>query len=273
MSSPSRFLERLAAGPPLLLDAGMGTRLIASGLDLATDNPALWNRSHPEVVAEIHRRDLAAGAAAIVTNTFGANAPTLARFGEAGNVEELIERAVRLARAAAGPDRFVIGDVGPCPDGHAGEDQARALAECGVDAILFEIFQPRQALEALERLRGRVNVPCLVSVYHWERDEARLARALLDAGAVALGFNCVPPSTALSLLEALRRDVPEGVPLLVKPSAQEWDEPPEPIDAFVRALPRSLELGVRLIGGCCGTTEAHIAALRQALDESAGVGV
>ena len=93
-----RFLAALARGP-LILDAAMGTRLVARGLDLAHDDPAIWNLSHPEAVAEIHARDVAAGSDAVLTNTFGANRPWLARSGRDDRVEAINRRAVALARA------------------------------------------------------------------------------------------------------------------------------------------------------------------------------
>ena len=119
--------SRKSGRRPLALDAGMGTRLVAAGLDLRRDDPALWCLSHPETVAAIHSRDLAGGARAVLSNTFGANRCWLARFGQAHRVELLNRRAVQLARTAPGPDRFVLGSVGPTAgrDPGAAADQAR----------------------------------------------------------------------------------------------------------------------------------------------------
>src|SRR4051812_16772915 len=97
----------------LVLDAAMGTRLIARGLDLTGDDPTLWNLSHPDEVRELHGRDVAAGSDAVVTNTFGANRNWLARYGRAGDVAAINRRAVGLARETVGPDRFVFGSIGP----------------------------------------------------------------------------------------------------------------------------------------------------------------
>ena len=91
----------------------MGTRLMALGLDPASDDPALWNLSRPDDVLAIHRRDVAAGAGAILTNTFGANRFWLARFGRQRRRRVDQSPGVRLARRAAGPGRFVVGDIGP----------------------------------------------------------------------------------------------------------------------------------------------------------------
>src|SRR4051794_5009734 len=105
-----RFRASMARGL-LVLDAAMGTRLIARGLDLSCDDPALWNLSHPEVARGLHALDVAAGSDAVVTNTFGANRSWLARYGRAGDVAAMNRRAVELARQAAGPNRFVVGSI------------------------------------------------------------------------------------------------------------------------------------------------------------------
>src|SRR5215207_7751714 len=123
-----RLLSAMARGL-LVLDAAMGTRLIARGLDLSGDDPALWNLSHPEVVRELHTRDVAAGSDAVVTNTFGANRHWLARYGRAEEVAAINRRAVGLAREAAGPGRFVLGSIGPTTSEAPGaaREQAEAL--------------------------------------------------------------------------------------------------------------------------------------------------
>src|SRR5829696_8699488 len=104
---PDRFRAALARGP-LLLDAAMGTRLMARGLDLAHDDPCLWNLDRPDEVLDIHRRDLRAGSDAVLTNTFGANRLSLRRLGRSDQVAAINHRAVELARQAAGPDRLVF---------------------------------------------------------------------------------------------------------------------------------------------------------------------
>ncbi len=108
----ARFVAAMHARP-LLLDAGMGTRLMAGGLDCGRDDPSLWCLDHPHAVAKIHHADVAAGSDALFSNTFGANRFWLDRFGRADDVATLNRRAVELAREAAGADRFVIGSIGP----------------------------------------------------------------------------------------------------------------------------------------------------------------
>lgn len=250
---------------PLVLDAAMGTRLIARGLDLSGDDPALWNLSHPGVVRAIHARDVAAGSDAVVTNTFGANRCWLARYGRAGEVAAINRRAVELAREAVGPGRFVLGSIGPTasefPD--ASRAQAEALAVSGVDALLFETHTLEHAERALGQVGGTDFLPLLVCLLDWPASPAEPARRLAGLGAAALGANCQRGmEPALRLAEALHRAT--DLPLIFKPGAGLPGEPPASPGSFARAVPELEALGARLIGGCCGTTEAHVVALRSA---------
>jgi methionine synthase I (cobalamin-dependent) len=258
---PERFRAALACGP-LVLDGAMGTRLVARGLNLADDDPAFWNLVRPEAVAGIHGRDVAAGSDAVLSNTFGANRNWLARFGRNGDVAAINHRAVALARGAAGPDRFVLGSIGPTaagpPDGYC--EQAELLAAAGADALLFETHLAPQAVVALERVSRLTRLPLLVSLHEWPEDLAETARRLADLGAEVLGANCQDGmEPALQTAEQLSAVV--RLPLLIKPNAGLPGTTPVGPELFARALPRLLALGVRLIGGCCGTTEAHVAAI------------
>jgi 5-methyltetrahydrofolate--homocysteine methyltransferase len=262
-----RFLEALERGP-ILLDAAMGTRLIARGLDLGTDDPARWVIHHPLEVYQIHRRDVAAGAEGLLTNTFGANRAWLARFGDADETVPINRQAVFAARRAGGPDRFVIGSIGPTASDHpeALVEQAEALLERGADALLLETHRLDQAEAALGRLRD-LPIPILASLFDWPDSIEESAHRLIDRGAVAIGANCqVGMAPALALARKLRAAVDH--PLLIKPSAGLPGSSLESPEAFAEAVPELLSLGVRLIGGCCGTTEAHVAALRQAIDRA-----
>lgn len=257
-----RFRDAIARGP-LLLDAALGTRLVALGLDLGADDPCLWNLARPEEVAAIHRRDVGAGAEAVVSNTFGANRHWLARFGRGRDVAAINGRAVALAREVAGPGRFVLGSIGPTAseDPGAVREQADSLLEAGADALLFETHRAAQGERALEALGHALPVPVIVSLFLWPDPLAGAVRRLEDRGATALGVNCqLGMAAARRSAEALRRVTP--LPLLVKPSAGLPGEIPEAPESFAREVPALLALGPVLIGGCCGTTEAHVAALR-----------
>jgi methionine synthase I (cobalamin-dependent) len=259
-----RLSEVLARGP-LILDAAMGTRLVAERLDLRDDDPCLWNLSRAEAVRAIHRRDVAAGAGAVLSNTFGANRPWLRRFGRAGAVRAVNRRAVELAREAAGPDRLVLGSIGPAasnePESY--REQAEELAGAGVDALLFETHRLDQAEAALRAVRGLSPAPLLVSLVDWPEPLGEATRRLAECGASALGVNCVPGmDAAVRLAESLRRVT--GLPLIVKPSAGGPGQAPASPQSFAEAVPRLRALGLLLVGGCCGTTEAHVAALDDA---------
>ncbi|WP_152049297.1 homocysteine S-methyltransferase family protein [Tautonia marina] len=242
---------------PLLLDAAMGTRLIARGLDLTRDDPSLWNLDHPEAVAAIHRLDVEAGADALTTNSFGANRAWLSRYGRAADVAAINRQAATLAREAAGPDRLVLGCIGPTAPGTEDEaEQARLLADAGVDALLLETNATAEPIgDRLRALHAVVGLPMIVT-YALVADDDPLPELDVDpneVGLQAIGWNCIPPERAVTLPDRLRR--PVKLPLIFRPSGGGWmDE-----------IPRLLDHGVRYFGGCCGTTEADVADLRRAL--------
>jgi 5-methyltetrahydrofolate--homocysteine methyltransferase len=261
-------IDRLQAAltrGPIVLDAAMGTRLIALGLDLRSDDPALWNLTDPEAVAENHRRDVEAGADALLTNTFGANRAWLARSGRSGETAAINRAAVVLARTAAGADRLVIGSIGPTGADTAGavREQAETLAEAGVDALLFETHTADQAEAALGQVSGAIALPLLVSLVAWPESPGETARRLEGLGASAIGGNCqLGMGPALRMAVALRGVC--ALPLIVKPSAGRPEDPPATPASFAESVPALVRLGAVLVGGCCGTTEAHVAAIRSA---------
>ena len=159
----SRLLDALAVRP-LLLDGGMGTRLIARGLDLTADAPPLWNLSHPDEVRDVHRRDVAAGSDAVLSNSFCADAVSLDRG--VGDLAAINRRAVELAREVVGPDRFILGSIGPraCHSETAYAAQVEALAEAGVDALFLETHTPSEAATGLRQLRRRFPLPIVVGI-------------------------------------------------------------------------------------------------------------
>ncbi len=264
MPATDRLRQALDRGP-VLLDAAMGTRLIARGLDIDRDDPALWTVDRPEAVLDVHRLDIEAGADALLTNTFGANANWLSRFGRGDEPAAINRRAAALARRAGGPDRPVIGSIGPITADHpeALLEQARALAEGGTDALILETHRLEQAVGSLRRLGG-LRLPVLVSLFAWTEPIGDIARSLIAEGAFAIGANCqTGMAPALALARRLRAVTDH--PLILKPSAGVPTFPLDPPEVFEAAVPELLALGVGLIGGCCGTTEAHVAAMRRAI--------
>jgi methionine synthase I (cobalamin-dependent) len=258
----------------LLLDAAMGTRLLAAGLRLEDDDPCLWNLTHRAAVLAVHRRDVTAGAEAVVTNTFGANRRALARLGcgDGPRVAAINRTGVDLARRAAGTDRFVLGDIGPtAADGGAALEQAELLIEAGVDALLFETHRLEQAEDALRQIgplgTHRDGVPLLVSLVGWPERPADAIAGLAALGVDALGFNCQNGmAAAVELAERLRPIT--TLPIIVKPAAGRPAGPQDGPGAFAAAAGRLRALAPVLVGGCCGTTETHLAALRSAWYDS-----
>jgi methionine synthase I (cobalamin-dependent) len=291
-----RFLERLGSGRPLLLDAAMGTEL--QRRDAVTTLP-LWSArvllDDPELVWTIHGDEAAAGADILTSNTFRTHGRTLGRAGLASRAEELTVLAVRLAHQAAsvpGREIFVAGSLSPLEDCYRPDlvpdtkalasehgSQARILAEAGVDLVLAETHNSiREAAAALLAAKA-AGVPVVVSLV--TDGEGRLlsgepigkaAEALLPLEPDALGVNCVP-SARLAADLAVLAAVSGGTPLCaygnlgLPAEGPGWTftEKMAP-GAFAEEASRWIDLGARIIGGCCGTTPAHTQALRRLLD-------
>ena len=293
-----RFLERLAAGSPLLLDAAMGTELQRRDAD--TTLP-LWSARpllrDPELVWTVHGDEVGAGADILTANTFRTHARSLAKAGLADRSAELTARAVQLAhQAAAAPGRevFVAGSLSPLEDCYRPElvpddaaltkehgNQASFLAEAGVDLILAETHNTiREAVAALSASKAS-GVPAILSMV--TDGEGRLlsgetiedaARSLVPLRPDALGINCVPAARVAGDLERLAAAAP-GLPLaaygnLGLPADDKgWAFTEElSADAYAELALDWIALGARIVGGCCGTRPEHTRALRRALDSA-----
>ncbi len=253
---------------PIALDAGMGTRLIGLGLDPRHDDPGLWNLDRPVEVAGVHARDVRAGADALLTNTFGANRSWLSRFDRVNDLERINRRAVELARGAAGESGFVLGDIGPTAADRIGAapEQAKILMEAGVDGLILETLRLETALAVLRELTSIPGRPPLIaSLWAWPEPIEDAARRLVDAGADVIGSNCRP--SLPEMLEATRRLASAvSVPLLFKPGIDPEDpKDASTLSAFATAVRELVGYNVRIIGGCCGTTEAHVEAIAEAI--------
>ena len=243
----------------MLLDAGMGTRLIARGLDTDRTDPCFWNLEQPEIVESVHRLDREAGADAVLTNTFFAH--STANTG--ADVDRINESAVQIARGVVGESGFVIGSLGPRTVwSDADFRQLDVLAASGVDALALETAQPIQAVAALRAIRDRTMLPLIVSVF--ARPEPEFWQRFRDLGADVVGVNCLSDFATIGRILDDARSA--DLPLFVKPSGGLPGETMTAPEEFSIAAEGWLNQGVRLLGGCCGTTERHIAALRQALD-------
>ena len=250
-------------------DGAMGTQLFAAGAR-AGECLEEWCVTRPEIVQRIHEESIAAGARFIETNSFGANAARLAKFGNEHRVGELNWSAAQIAKAAAkGRDVCVAGSVGPLGVAEDRrrlfEDQIGALLDGGVQAIILETFQSLEeiliAVEVKHSLHHCPVICCLACDDSGHLpDGTTLADAfarLRAADADVVGVNCNADPRALpALLDC-------APPLAAFPSAGvRHDLTPA---AFAEIACALADRGVRLLGGCCGTTPAHIAAFADAL--------
>ncbi len=279
------FLAALAEGP-ILFDGAMGSLLYDRGV-LHTRSYDELVVSQPELIARVHGDYLAAGAQVLETDTFGANRIALARHGLADQMAGLNKAAVKLAREVAAGRAYVAGAVGPTGVRFAIASEAErrrarmALAEqidtlvvAGVDLILLETFPSILELElaiAVAKERGP-RVP-VVAQHVFGLDArgdggltpAEVAERLIGAGADVIGANCgAGPAELYTVASAM---IGRGKPVIVQPNAGMpaavegrtiYVANPEHFGVFARRL---LKSGVRAIGGCCGTTPAHIQAM------------
>jgi methionine synthase I (cobalamin-dependent)/5,10-methylenetetrahydrofolate reductase len=283
-AKPDRpLLDAITAGP-LVMDGAMGTQLYERGVLYSACFEEL-NVSRPELVLKVHEDYLRAGAQVIETNTFGANAMRLEKYGLKGQVEELCEAGVSVARRAAQGRAFVVGAIGPSGYflGEASADdlakvkgalgaQARALVAAGVDGLIVETMRQtaevRVAIEgAVAAAEGRIPVIASVSLDESQRmadgtAANEIARLMKEWGANVIGANC--SDGPMSVLTSMERMSEAGLPLLAMPNAglpRRVDErmvyvtTPEYFGVYAR---RMFKLGVKLVGGCCGTTPDHV---------------
>src|SRR2546429_917068 len=294
------LLEQLQERP-LLCDGAMGTLLYARGVTYEQCFDEL-NITQPELIQSIHREYISAGAQIIETNTFGANRVKLDGYQLGDRVREINSRAVRLAREAreiSGQPVFVAGAVGPSGQPLQAPNEQRlselrgifreqieALLEGGADLLILETFSSlaelRQAVLAAREVGG---LPVVAQMSFYEdghtlsgQSAARVAAVLSDLGVDIMGANCsVGPAATFDALQEMITQINQQqndrTPLF---SAQPNAGLPTRIDNrfFYVATPdyfadyalRFVKAGMHLIGGCCGTTPRHIAAMRSALD-------
>jgi 5-methyltetrahydrofolate--homocysteine methyltransferase len=285
----------LKDGRILVSDGAWGSFLYAKGL-AAGACPELWCVEHPEAVGDIAASYIAAGADMIETNSFGGSSIRLESHSLAGRAAELNEAAARISRRAAGEDAWVIASIGPCGKmlmmGEVGESelydsfarQAEALARGGADAFCVETMS--DAAEAAIAVRAAKEATGLevLSTFTFEKTVQGYYRSMmglspedavaaaLEAGADIVGTNCGNGYAAMVDIARAMRAAAPGVPILVQANAGlpaivdgvlAYPETPEYVAGIVPAL---IEAGVNIIGGCCGTTPAHIAAIRRAVE-------
>jgi 5-methyltetrahydrofolate--homocysteine methyltransferase len=291
---PNSFLEKLK-NKRLLFDGAMGTMLMKAG-QVSLKTPILLNQDEPELVADIHRQYYAAGADAVITNTFGGSPLKLAADGLEAQMVELNREAVRLTRQACPVGKFVAGDIGPSgkmlqPLGDVSPEamqnsffsQAGVLIDSGIDLIIIEtMYSLEEALAAVQGVRKAGDILLLASMTYSKtkngfftvmgENVSQCVSALAGAGADMMGANCTLNSTdTIDLTKELRAATDK--PLLIQPNAGKpvtskgvtyYEQTPAEFAADARKIRAA---GADMIGGCCGTTPEFIKAVKAELSK------
>lgn len=288
------FLERLKS-TPLVFDGAMGTVIYEKGVFLNVCYDEL-NLSRPDLIRGIHEEYVNAGADVILTNTFGANRIKLEKFGLSGKVKQINQAAVKLAKV--NNDIYVLASVGsnlqngeiitPENEGIIKEsykEQISALVEEGVDGIIFETYFDVEELMLASKIAKEFNIPVIGSMTLRKELETQKGLDILTAMKKldeyefidALGLNCsIGPHAMLSAVEKLMKGNIKK-PLVIQPNAghpQNSDgrmiylSTPEYFTTYCKNY---INLGVMGVGGCCGTTPAHIKEMAQTVKALTGV--
>jgi 5-methyltetrahydrofolate--homocysteine methyltransferase len=285
------FMQLLEERPVLLADGATGTNYQDMGIAPGVA-PEEWVFDEPAKVAELHRRFVEAGSDLVLTCSFGATSLRLADGPLAGRGVELNRRAAELAREAVGDDVLVAGSIGPT--GHLTDplgplthelavatfaEQARALADGGVDVLVVEtFFSLDEGLWAVEAVQSVSDLPLVVS-YSFDQGTrtmmglrpAEVVEAFAPLGVAAVGANCGKSLADTDLIVDELLGAAGDLPLWVKPNAGVprivgdavvYDADPA---THAEHLAAYAAKGARIVGGCCGSTPAHVAAIAAAL--------
>jgi 5-methyltetrahydrofolate--homocysteine methyltransferase len=288
------LLERVAQGEVLISDGAMGTFLFAKGLGRG-ECPESWCVSHPDVVRGIAEAYVAAGADIVETNSFGGTALKLKAYGMSDKVAEFNHAAAALAKAAIAGKGYVVASVGPTGEMvkeeggkftsaqlyEAFKEQVIALAQGGADAICAEtMWSVREATQAVRAVKENTILPVICTFTFEARPRGfytamgvkpeQAVRAALDAGADLVGANCGNGiANMIEITKQMRAAAPQ-TPILIHANAgmpvfedgkTYYKETPEYMASRVAEL---IAAGANIIGGCCGTTPDHIAAMAEA---------
>ncbi|MBC7328710.1 homocysteine S-methyltransferase family protein [bacterium] len=289
ISFTMELLNRLANGEILICDGAMGTLLQERGLPLGVP-PEEWNLSHPEIVAQIHRDYLSAGAEIVETNTFGGNRLKLSLSNLADQVERINREAVRIAREAVGDKAYVALSVGPTgrllePWGDlpfetalaAYKEQIGFALKENPDLVILETFSDLQEIKAgvLASQELGILTICTMTFESSGRtimgvSPEKAIEELSNLGVKIIGTNCgTGPEDMLKVVEIFAKNRPDGVFLIAQPNAgvpklvggkTVFDATPELMAEYAK---KYVGLGVNIVGACCGSTPAHIKAIRE----------
>jgi methionine synthase I (cobalamin-dependent) len=289
----------LGQGRPLLADGATGTNLFAMGLS-SGDNPELWNVDHPDRILTLHQSFVDAGADIILTNSFGGNRRRLMLHQLEDRTGELNRIAAEIARTAAGragrpvvvagsvgPTGDLLAPLGPITESEAFEvfiEQIEGLKEGGADVIWIETMSAPDEIRAAARAAGAVGMPYTVTASFDTAGKTMMGvapaalaalTAEFDPKPLAFGANCgVGASDLVVSILAMTQAQPAAV-VIAKANAgiPQWhgahihySGTPELMAVYAGL---AVDAGARIVGGCCGSTPAHLAAMRRTLDNHA----
>ncbi len=286
--------ERVLKGETLVSDGAWGTFLHAKGLQPG-ECPELWNIEHADEVLGIAKSYVESGADMIESNSFGGTRFKLEHYGLADKAAAINEAAAAISKKAAGPDRWVIASIGPtgkmAVTGEVTEaelyeafkEQAVALAKGGADAVCIETMSAAdEAVQAIKAAKEntKLEVICTFTFEKTAQGEYRsmmglspadAARAAAEAGADIIGANCGNGMARMVEIVREMRAAAPGKPILVHANAGLPQNVggktvfPETPEMMADLVPELVKAGANIVGGCCGTTPAHIKAIKQAV--------
>jgi 5-methyltetrahydrofolate--homocysteine methyltransferase len=286
------IISRLKSGRVIVADGATGTMLLAEGLPGGTP-PERWVLENPDPILDLQRAYVEAGSDLIIACTFGANRARLKHAGLADRLAEVNQRAVQIAREAAGDRAYAAADIGPlgeflAPIGKVTyeqaleifAEQAAALAQTGVDVLYIETMsdlnEMRAAIAGAQQAAPGIPIFATFSFDHHGRTNMGLkpeqaAQALQALGVAAFGANC---GATLEMTEGAVTKMHEAAPraaLIAKPNAGKprivgretvYDAAPDDMAEYAKKF---VALGARVVGGCCGSTPEHIRAIAEAV--------
>ena len=294
-----KLLQEAVLERRLVCDGAMGTQLMLAGLEPGGCGE-LWNLTHPDRILGIQRRYVEAGADCIITNTFGASRIMLQRHGQAEELRAINQAGARIAREAFGDrDGYVLGDIGPLgailePYGDlpaaaaqaAYEEQASALVDAGVDAIIIETQTSLDELGLAIEASKTAGAPCIIAslAYDLSADKTfyvtmmgvfpeKAAEFVEEKGAHIIALNCGTGMDMMGVAKVIRLyrkncKLPTmgqpnaGLPVLERGKAVYKQLPSD----MALGVPEVLAAGTNIVGSCCGSTPDHTRAIRQVVD-------